>query len=92
MKTCHHAEIAARVVMDAGGAITFADFDDAMEPQIYFAPLHWVAGWGLPVRHRKRNLDKMCAFAACELGLIEQTADGYRVVTPSTADAEGIPK
>jgi hypothetical protein len=73
------AQIAYKKVKEAGGYITFDEFDKAMENEKYFIPFNWIAGWGLPPKEKKANNDKMCAFEAVGMGLIEQTENGYKV-------------
>ena len=72
------AKLAAQVVADEGGFVTFAQYDLLMSGEVYFTPLHWIDGWELPSRQRKANHDKLAAFKAVELGLLEQTTTGYR--------------
>ncbi len=67
---------ALEVVMRAGGEVTFSEYDKLMAKEIYFAPAHW--GWA-GTHSGKPNGDKLCVFAACEMGLLEQTKDGYKV-------------
>lgn len=71
-----NAMIARRVVATFGGRITFADYDKAMFVERYFIPLEWVAGWGDATLH-KTNSDKMCAFAAVQIGLLTSLENGY---------------
>lgn len=73
--------LAAEVVRDAGGSVTFDQYDGLMAKQRYFAPLNWIDGWGDSVVHRKNN-DKLCAFAACQMGLLMQTDGGYVMGVP----------
>jgi hypothetical protein len=70
-------DVAVGVVRDAGGAISFDDYDSAMAQYGYFVPINWIAGWGLPPAQRKANTDKLAAFKACERGLLMQTSSGY---------------
>lgn len=72
-------ELAAKVVAEAGGKVTFAQYDELMYPKQYITPLSWIEGWGNRVLW-KRNNDKLCVFAACEMDLLTQTADGYELV------------
>lgn len=72
--------MAAEVVTQAGGTISFTQYDKLMYPKLYFAPIHWINGWGNSVLHKQNN-DKLCAFAAVELKLLEQTSTGYKVIT-----------
>jgi hypothetical protein len=81
------ATLAARKVEEAGGAVTFEQFDGLMAPEGYFAPASWASGWGLPRAQRKANTDKLCAFAACKAGLLRQTDTGYEV-TAATKGGE----
>lgn len=69
---------AVEVVMNNGGYCTFDQFDDGMKKYNYWAPIHWISGWGTPWL-KKSNDDKMCAFIACDLGLINQSSDGYEL-------------
>ena len=71
---------AVRVVRDAGGSITFDAYDAAMGPIPIWTPINWTCGWGLYGKDRKANLDKMCVFVACRMGLLRQTETGYEVV------------
>ena len=73
-----NAKIARRVVATFGGKISFADYDKAMKRENYFVPLSWCAGWGDRVLFKENN-DKLCAFAACKIGLLEQTSTGYKI-------------
>ncbi len=75
------ASLATEQVKLAGGFISFVDFDVAMFAIPYVAPFHWIVGWGLSPVSRKRNRDKMCAFAACKYGFIEQVHNGYKLLT-----------
>ncbi len=77
MKESKCAKIAASVVKEYGGEITFDAYDAAMYFIRYYTPFHWIAGWGLTRGEKKSNDDKMCAFAAVRLGLLKQTKTGY---------------
>lgn len=71
--------LAAAVVARNGGFMSFEDYDEAMLGEYYFAPLSWAAGWELPYLMKKGNDDKLCAFAAVEMGLLVQSeCIGYR--------------
>lgn len=80
MKDRELALLVTRQVKIAGGFISFADFDTVMFDISYLTPFHWIAGWGLSRASRKRNRDKMCAFAACKYGFIEQVHNGYQLL------------
>lgn len=71
------AHLAAQVVQEHGGFISFDDYDKAMLPRVYFAPLSWIDGWGLSKAAWKANNDKLAIFAACHLGFVRPTATGY---------------
>lgn len=73
----YNAYIAADLVAAHGGFLSFDKYDELMyrKPIISF----WITGWGLGLSSHKRNIDKLCAFAACELGILKQTKKGYRV-------------
>lgn len=75
------ARLAASVISEAGGSVSFDEYDDLMRYRRYFRPFNWVAGWGLSYADQKANSDKMCVFAACKMGLVVQTDAGYRSVT-----------
>ena len=70
-------EMAAATVEAAGGSVAFDEYDRLMAPKRYFTPISWIDGWGLPPSFKKANADKLCAFAAVQMGLLEQTAEGY---------------
>lgn len=72
------ARLAASVISEAGGSVTFDEYDNLMLPRHYFRPFNWVAGWGLSRADQKANSDKMCVFAACKMGLVIRTNTGYR--------------
>lgn len=73
------AKIAERIVREAGGKMTFRQYDVAMSKERYFAPIYWIEGWDDVVLHKQNN-DKMCAFVACNMGLIKQTRTGYKII------------
>jgi hypothetical protein len=73
--------IAASVVQEAGGTISFAKYDRMMFPKCYFAPINWIEGWGLSKREWKQNNDKLAVFAAVRMGLVRQTKTGYELVS-----------
>ena len=74
------ASLAAKIVNDHGGEMTFSEYDAAMIMETYWPPFNWICGWALTRSERKKTHDKMCAFVACEIGLIVQTHDGYATV------------
>jgi hypothetical protein len=76
------AEKAVKVVEDAGGVVTFDEYDRLMWPIRYISPVEWIAGWGNPTLHKANN-DKLCAFAAVKLGLLKQTETGYALCLTS---------
>jgi hypothetical protein len=78
--TDHLGRLAARTVRDNGGFITFDEYDQLMRKAEYIPPLTWIYGWGDPELYRS-NCDKLCAFRAVEMGLLEQTDDGYKIVS-----------
>ena len=80
------AQMARDKILTAGGEVTFNEYDSLMYPERYFTPFNWIIGWGLPVGDKKRNNDKMCAFAACKHKLIEQTKTGYKVISNANKD------
>jgi hypothetical protein len=72
--------LAHSVVQSGGGSLSFTEYDAEMAKEIYFAPFHWCAGLGLGKKAWRANNDKLCAFAACRMGLLKKTATGYEVV------------
>lgn len=78
---------AVSVINKAGGKITFRQYDKTMFNEKYFIPLSWgVIGHGLPRPLFKKNMDKLCVFTACQLGLAEQTTTGYVVTENQHTD------
>ena len=80
----HHTELrlgylAADLIANAGGYLSFEEYDKLMFPVIYFPPISWIQGWGLPKPLWKSNMDKLCVFAAVKYGLVEPTPYGYRI-------------
>lgn len=71
-----NGRIAWKVVDDAGGFLTFREYDAAMEPKKYFTPINWINGCGDRYIWKSNN-DKLCAFAAVKMGLLKQTDTGY---------------
>lgn len=74
-----NAQIAARLVQENGGFLSFDDYNKLMFPKLIISPMNWIAGVGMSREARKSNLDKMCVFEACKLGLLKQTQGGYRI-------------
>ena len=72
------ARLAASIISEAGGSVTFDEYDILMRRRLYFRPINWVAGWGLPYADQKANSDKICVFMACHMGLVIPTDTGYR--------------
>lgn len=74
------AESAARIIRDAGGSVTYDEYDRLARRRgnVFFAPLSWVAGWENPWLHRE-NVAKLAVFEAVILGLVEAVPGGYRV-------------
>lgn len=83
----HCARTALKTVAAAGGCVTFDQYDTLMRSVVYFVPITWIAGWGDPVLHKSNN-DKLCAFAAVELGLLKQTDTGYTVSYDTSRGAD----
>jgi hypothetical protein len=78
-----NGRLAASVVAQAGGYLSFDDYDSAMKDRLYFYPITWIAGWGDRARWKANN-DKLCASAAVAMGLLVQTEDGYHTVHHGT--------
>ena len=78
---CEEMCIATAVeeVTKGGGYLSFVDYDLAMDKRVIFPPFHWIDGWDLPVTEKKKNDEKMCAFAAIKRGLLRQTKTGYEL-------------
>lgn len=72
-----NGELAAKVIEEDGGFVTFDRYDKLMFCKRYLIPLIWNAGWGLSFSYKKANNDKLCVFAACTMGIVEQTDTGY---------------
>lgn len=87
------ANDAVMVIAAKGGEVTFDEFDQAMKAEYHgdtsgpvyrraksvrsFIPMSWA---DCTPSHDKGNIDKRSVFAACALGLVEQTETGYSVV------------
>jgi hypothetical protein len=73
-------QLATSTIAKAGGHVTFDEYDRLMYPVVYFPPINWAIGWGLPGPLRKANHDKMCVFMAVKHGLVKATPNGYTLV------------
>ena len=76
-----NGRLAHKVVVANNGKVTFAEYDSLMRSIKYFTPITWIAGWGNSVVWKANN-DKLCAFAACKMGLLIQTKEGYEDAQP----------
>lgn len=74
-----NAVTAQRVVKYGGGALTLAQFTEAMFPVLYQVPIDWKCSGESPPDELKANYDKLCALVACQLGLLVQTSTGYQL-------------
>ena len=73
---------AVAVIREAGGNVSFDEYDRRMKEKHHgqprLVPLHWVAGVGQAYSETARaNIDKLSVFAACAEGWVVQTVDGY---------------
>lgn len=71
---------AFEAVKAAGGKVSFDEYDAIMSPVRYFVPVHW--GWA-GTHGRKSCADKLCAFAACKMGLLKQVNNTYETTQQS---------
>ena len=72
------AEKAVQIIRDAGGEVSWYEYDCLASKVNFFAPLSWCEGWGYPTLLR-RNIEKLAVFEAVSRGLVEAVDGGYRV-------------
>ena len=71
------ANTAFKLVEEAGGFVTFDEYDRLAKDKFFNAPIEWCQGWGSAVLLRS-NQEKLSAFAAVKLGLLTQENGGYK--------------
>ena len=73
------AQEAVVIVKDAGGYISFDDYDAVYSKPDKFRFQPWIVGWG-SMDSMINNNGVLSAFAAVDLGLLTKGKDGYRLV------------